>query len=171
MDARRWTILGAGDLQEMFACLFLGHAELLDRRPVFDAGDGRARSELALHRLTVEPDRHFDVPATVQMQIHARLLEKFEDDDVIFERVFPIFEEDEGVGFKLVLFGEHFFDDGNGMVASRFDVVDFANAVALVVDVESFHLIFPGRCPRGGIALGLHYFDRSPRAEPESRVV
>ena len=106
------------------------------RRPMLDVNDGRARCELAFHGLAVEPDRDVDVPATVQVQVGARRLHKLEDDDVVLERRLTVFEEDQRAGLKAVLLEEDFLDDGDGMVASGLDMFDFANTVALVVNVD-----------------------------------
>ena len=170
MNAGRGAILRARDLQEVLAGLLLGHAEFLDGRPLLGVSDGRARRELARRRLAIEPDRHLHMAATMQMQIGTRRLHKLEDDDVIIERRFTVFEKHERVGLAGVLAEQDFLDDGDGVIATSLDVLDFANAVALVEDVDGLHVcLFPRGCAQSGIALGLHFSDRGPHAKPESQ--
>lgn len=139
MRAGGRTILRAGDLEDVLAGLRVGHAELLDRGPMLDPRDGGAGCELMDRRPAGEVDRYRDVAAAMQVQLGARRPADLTDDDEFAERFLRVFGEKHGVGIAAVLLDEHRLDDGGGVVGIDLDVLDFADAVPLVEDVDQFH--------------------------------
>ena len=100
----RWrAVLRACDLQDMLARFFLGHPELRYGRPVLDTGHRRTRREAMADGLASERHRYLDVAAAVQMYVDRGRFDDFNENDVVFQRRFAIFDIEERVDFATVL--------------------------------------------------------------------
>src|SRR5712671_869816 len=64
------------------------------------------------------------------------------DDDVVLERAVLILKKDQRAGLAAVLLEQDFLDHRDGVVGPHLDVLDLADAMALVEDVDGFHRFY-----------------------------
>ncbi len=72
----------------------------------------------------------------------ARGAAQLDHDALLLKRRLNLFEVDQRVRLPAVLFDEDVLDHSDGVVAFNLDVFNFPKAMALVEDVDCFHVSF-----------------------------
>ena len=94
-----------------------------------------------MNRLPVEGDANLDMSATVQVAFDAGGTHMLAHDQRLFDRLVSVLEKEQHLRGEAVLFDDRGLDDGKGIVAADLDMVDFADALALVENVDGRHAL------------------------------
>jgi hypothetical protein len=112
-------IMSAGYLQNVFACLFRGHAEFAFSCPPLYPGHGARGPKAMLHSFSVENDIDFDMGAPVQMRLYAMGTHAFANDDELVNRLIDVLNEEDHFGRKAVLLNKKGLDRTKIMFGGR----------------------------------------------------